>query len=138
MNREFKIPGFKSVFHLDDPIIPDGDFYWHEATHDGQRLPQSKLVAENILALAKRLQPLRDKIGKPFHITSWYRPEPFNSRAGGARFSQHLDGKAVDFYVDGYRGFELAVRFAGWDGGLGTYLHLPDIIHLDIGLNRRW
>jgi len=143
MARTFKLSGFKSTFDLDKPIIPNGSFTWAEALHaqsdDFPRLPKTKQEVENIIALAKRLQPIRDRLGKPIRITSWYRPEPFNSRAGGARYSQHLTGKAVDLAVEGYTGAQLRRLIAPhWRGGIGTYPNIPNIIHLDIGPERSW
>jgi Peptidase M15 len=75
-----------------------GDFTWGHATHDGTRPVHDASHAENIRILATRLNEFQKFVGasKPFRITSWYRPEPWNSRAGGATRSQHLYGKAVD------------------------------------------
>ena len=47
------------------------------------------------------LQPIRDKLNKPMIITSGYRNTKVNFLAGGAFNSQHLEGKAVDFHVNG-------------------------------------
>jgi len=134
----FRLPGYQSNFYLENPIVPGGNFTWGEALHGGERIPRTKEEVENIIALATKLQVARQQINRPFHITSWYRPEPFNSRAGGAKYSQHLTGKAVDLWVDGYSGFELRLLLHWWKGGLGTYSNLPKIIHLDIGAHRRW
>lgn len=54
------------------------------------------------------LQPLRDKIGKPIHITSGYRPEWLNTAVGGAKTSAHLEGRAADIKVYGMSCLELA------------------------------
>ena len=53
----------------------------------------------NLQKLANQLQALRNKIGKPIHITSGYRCEEYNERVGGATRSQHLIGKAADIQV---------------------------------------
>ncbi|NET30776.1 MAG: DUF882 domain-containing protein [Cyanothece sp. SIO1E1] len=137
--KSFKLPGNVSTFYVDQPIIAGGSFTWGEATHGGQRIPRTTGEVSNILALAKQLQRARNQIGRPFNITSWYRPEPYNTRAGGVRNSQHLGGKAVDLWVDGYSGRRLAnALMLWWPGGVGIYAHLPDIIHLDIGGRRTW
>jgi uncharacterized protein YcbK (DUF882 family) len=120
-----------------DIIIPGGNFTWAEATHGGTRRPTPS-HRQNIIALATELQKARKQIGKPFHITSWYRPEPFNSQAGGVSNSQHLTGKAVDFWVDGVPSSSLVVLLHWWPGGMGRYPSMPDILHLDIGPRRRW
>lgn len=125
--------------YLHDPIIKGGNFYWSEALHGGTRLPQNKQTVANIVAVARKVQVFRDKLGVPFEITSWFRPEPWNSRARGARFSTHLSGLAVDVIVAGMSGQKArALIGPTWVGGLGTYRHFPNIIHLDAGPNRRW
>lgn len=123
---------------LASSIISKGSFTWSEATHGGTRLPQEKSHTYNIIRLATMLQPQRNKVGKSFHITSWYRPEPFNSAAGGASNSFHLYGGAVDFWIDGMSKHQMYDYFNPiWDGGLGIYAH-NDIIHLDSGSRARW
>lgn len=52
--------------------------------------------AENVL------QPLRDRIGIPFIITSWYRSPALNKAVGGKPTSAHLSGTAIDFCIKGY------------------------------------
>lgn len=138
--RSFKLPGNQSTFYTDQPILPNGSFTWGEATHGGDRIPKTTAEVSNILALAKELQKARDQIGRPFMITSWYRPEPFNTIAGGVSNSQHLGGRAVDLWVDGYTGRQIANQvMLWWPGGVGTYpgsrIH---IVHLDVGPRRQW
>lgn len=138
--KAITLPGGKGTVYTDQPIIPGGSFTWGEATHGGVRIPQSAEHADNIIALAKTLQKARDQIGKPFRITSWYRPNPWNARAGGARRSQHLAGKGVDIVVEGYSGAQLARELVGWwPGGLGIYPgNRRHILHLDVGPKRKW
>ena len=47
------------------------------------------------------LQPIRDRIGKPFNISSWYRSPALNKAVGGVATSSHLTGMAVDFNIEG-------------------------------------
>ena len=52
------------------------------------------------------LQPLRDKLGAPVHISSGYRCPELNREVGGTPDSQHVRGEASDIYVlqeDGIR-----------------------------------
>jgi hypothetical protein len=42
------------------------------------------------------LQPLRDAIGRPIAINSWFRSEVLNARLGGSKTSDHLTGRAAD------------------------------------------
>ncbi len=138
--KQIKLPGNKGTVFSDQPIIPGGMFTWGQATHAATRIPQTAEHADNIVKIAKQLEKARQQIGKPFRITSWYRPEPFNSRAGGARRSQHLSGGAVDIVVSGYMGRELAAMLISWwPGGLGIYPgNRKHILHLDVGVKRQW
>lgn len=128
----------KTVY-TDQPILPGGGFSWGEATHGGTRIPDLK-AEENIINLAKQLQKVREEFGKPVRVTSWYRPEPFNSRVGGAKQSQHLSGKAVDIVIEGSSGRDIARRvLPWWPGGVGIYPgNRRHICHLDIGPKRNW
>jgi Peptidase M15 len=136
----FKLPGNVSTFSTGQPIIPGGNFSWGEATRNGERIPRSVDQVDSIVALAKLLQRAHDQIGKPFNVTSWYRPEPFNTQAGGVPNSEHLTGSAVDLWVEGYTGRQLAFEFLPWwPGGIGVYAGArADILHLDIGPKRTW
>lgn len=49
-----------------------------------------KLLCENVL------EPIRNEIDVPIHITSGFRSVQINMLIGGAVNSQHIDGKAVD------------------------------------------
>lgn len=120
-----------------------GFFTWGEATHDGTRPISNAEYADNVRRLALELSKFSkylDLKDEQVRVTSWYRPEPHNSRAGGASNSQHLYGKAVDIAVPGMTGLQLAqkaVKF-GWRGGIGVYQKYPHICHLDIGTKRKW
>jgi len=133
------LPGHGTVY-LAQPIIPNGNFNWAEATKNGSRIPRTKAEVDNILALAKPLQQAREQLGRSFRVTSWYRPEPYNSRVGGARRSQHLGGRAADLVVSGMNGRQVARELiAWWPGGVGTYAgNRAHIIHLDVGPRRKW
>ena len=47
------------------------------------------------------LDPLREKTGAPISINSGYRSPPLNARIGGAKNSQHMEGKAADVQSNG-------------------------------------
>ncbi len=57
--------------------------------------------AAEIEKLAMKLDVIREFFGQPIIITSWLRPEKYNRLIGGATFSQHRNGMAVDFSVNG-------------------------------------
>ena len=62
-------------------------------------LPLDDTLMFNAQMLADNLQAVRDFLGKPIEISSWYRPTTINRKAKGSKTSQHLHGEAVDFYV---------------------------------------
>lgn len=135
----FKLPGNNSTFYTDQPIIPNGAFTWGEATKDATRIPETVSIVNNIIALARELQKARNQIGRPFVVNSWYRPPAVNQAVGGVSNSQHLYGKAVDVQVPGYSGRRIAnALMLSWNGGIGIYSAIPDIVHLDIGPKRTW
>ena len=51
-------------------------------------------------ALMLLLQCIREHFGKPLHITSGYRTAAHNAAVGGSKSSQHLLGRAADFWVE--------------------------------------
>jgi hypothetical protein len=69
------------------------------ATRKGftEQFSPSMDVVENLDELCEHiLEPLRKAIGYPIFISSGYRCERLNKSIGGAKNSQHLEGKAVD------------------------------------------
>jgi len=135
----FRLPGSYGTVFTDQPIIPNGNFTWGEATKNGTRIPPTVTITENIIGLARQLQRARDQIGRPFQVNSWYRPPAVNEAVGGASRSQHLFGRAVDIQVSGLSGRQVAnAVFGWWDGGIGIYSTMPSVIHLDTGPRRYW
>ena len=55
------------------------------------------LIDDELVVL---LQCIREHFGKPVHITSGYRTAAHNAAVGGSKSSQHLLGKAADFWVE--------------------------------------
>ena len=55
------------------------------------------LIDEGLVVL---LQCIREHFGKPVHITSGYRTAAHNAAVGGSKSSQHVLGKAADFWVE--------------------------------------
>lgn len=68
----------------------------------------SQAVIENLRKLVVNiLQPLRNHLGKSIRVTSGFRCKRLNGLIGGARNSQHTEGKAADIEVDGMTNEEL-------------------------------
>lgn len=121
--------------YLNQPIIQGGSFTWGEATKNGTRVPTPE-IADNIRRLARELQPIRNAIGRPMHVTSWYRPPAVNAAVGGASRSWHLKGLAVDVKVQGMtpQAFQEWV-IPRWNGGVGEH---HKFTHLDLGKDREF
>lgn len=84
------------------------NFTTNEATHSNKaiQLGIDNSMSESIQKDADWfadtvLQPIREKIGIPFDITSWYRCPKLNKAVGGKSTSAHLSGTAIDFNVRG-------------------------------------
>lgn len=68
----------------------------------------SQAVIENLRKLSINiLQPIRDHLGRSIRVTSGFRCKRLNSLIGGARNSQHTEGKAADIEVEGMTNQEL-------------------------------
>ena len=62
----------------------------------------SQAVIENLRKLCVNvLQPLRNHLGRSIRVTSGFRCKRLNAHIGGARNSQHTEGKSADIEVDG-------------------------------------
>lgn len=73
-----------------------------------EQFTPSENVKENLRKLCVNvLQPLRDKLGKPIHVSSGYRCKRLNKAIGGAVTSQHTEGKAADLQGIGITNKEL-------------------------------
>lgn len=121
---------FKSV---DD--IPEGYWRWpnfapHEVASKGDG---SLIVHEETLDKA---QALRERVGKPLKINSWYRDPEHNAKIGGSKNSTHLKGQALDISLRGHDKWALyeAAKAVGFTG-FGFY---KTFLHVDTGRPRSW
>lgn len=88
------------------------------------------------------LQPLRDRINVPVHVTSGYRSSALNAAVGGSDTSDHAHGQAVDISAPPYTDEQLIaiVREMHLDGeirGLDQCISYTDTGHLHIGWGPR-
>ena len=97
-------------------------------------------------ALVELLERIREHFGKAVTITSAYRTPVHNAAAGGARFSQHLYGRAADIRVQGVSVEDVAAYaeslLPDW-GGVGRYPvkagRATGWVHVDTRANKsRW
>ena len=99
-----------------------------------------------------RWRPLADVLDRvrlaakfPLHVTpsGGYRSPEHNKAIGGAKASQHMQGRAADIVCHGMPAPELhALILRLWEGGalpglsgLGAY---PNFVHVDVGRVRSW
>ena len=64
---------------------------------DGTDVPPE--LVDNVTLLAKNLQIIRQKIGKPLRVISGYRSPAYNKKCGGTKKSQHMQAKAAELRV---------------------------------------
>lgn len=105
---------------------------------DEARTPYpEKWIDTRLLCLCQRLELIRYEFGdKPLTVLSGYRTPEYNRKIGGARASQHIEGRAADIVIAGVPPEELHAKilalYNAGDlriGGLGSY---ETFTHLDI------
>lgn len=101
---------------------------------DGTPVPSE--LFDNVAELARNLQVIRDKVGKPVIINSGYRSPDHNKAIGGKPSSYHLKAMAADIRVVGVTPKELHKTIKNLmdegsikQGGLSQY---PTFVHYDI------
>ncbi len=133
-----ELPGYSQIFYLSEPIIENGNFTWAEATKNGRRIPQSKQIVDSIIALAHKMEEVRNLFGgQPITVTSWYRDPFTNKRVGGASKSTHILGHGIDFNVAGFSPIQVQHKLENvWTGGMG---YGRNFTHLDMrNYKARW
>ena len=136
--KTIKVPGLSKPVALDAPIcLESPHFSWSEATKSGARIPESVEITQNIIRIAKRLEAVRNIFDdRVITVTSWYRPPTINRRVGGALYSKHLEGHAVDIIIDGLDPRDVTRKLSeSWNGGVGDSAAFT---HLDLSDRRRW
>ena len=105
--------------------------------------PTPKNVIDNLRELAQNLQVLRDHLKSSIRINSGYRSPAHNKKIGGAKNSQHVQGRAADIAVAGFTPKKvkhaieaLIAKGAMKQGGIGLY---KAWVHYDTrGSAARW
>lgn len=89
--------------------------------------------------LVAMLGQIERHYGKKPVVTSGFRSQARNRRAGGARRSLHMQCMAADIQVEGVSKWDLAkyLRTVPGRGGVGTYCRTHSV-HIDIGEIRDW
>ena len=115
------------------------------ACHDGTPYPV-EWIESRLKPLLVAAEWIRRECGFPLHVSSGFRTEGYNRRIGGARRSQHVQGRALDL-IPSVRGavamrkalveLEIAAvdaRDAGLITGIGFY---HDFVHIDTRPGRK-
>lgn len=145
-------------YGVNGTVGPALRFNWSETTcTDGTKIPQA--FHKRAVVSGRNLNRLRKIVAKKYkvkfadvsiNVNSWYRSPAYNKSIGGARYSQHVEGRATDITVH-VRGHgkvhprtvaELASSVKAFhDGGIGWYdENHGSFTHLDTRPNgpSRW
>jgi len=101
-----------------------------------------KQIDTHLLDLLSEMS-IKLKPEKPIHVISGYRSPETNAMLrkrgkGAAKNSYHIQGKAVDIRLPGYRTSVLRrTAFKLRKGGVGYYPH-QKFVHIDVGPIRYW
>lgn len=100
--------------------------------YDAARTPYDDEIKKNAIAILMELEKIRKAWDGPIEITSGYRPPAVNSACGGALYSQHLNGHAVDIAPIGgdIHKFQKWLDYR-WEDALG-YGAWKGFVHLDM------
>lgn len=118
-------------------IGPSAHLSWAElGCKDGTLYPQEWRTTRAV-DLATAFEAVREAVGAPIIIGSAYRTPDYNARVGGAKNSQHVQGRALDLYPPkGWtlHSFYTAIRKVALSHtspihGLGRY---PSFVHIDV------
>lgn len=94
-------------YGVNGTVGPAFRFSWSETTcSDGTKIP--KAFRGRAVKSARALNKLRKRVAKRYgvkfsdvsiNVNSWYRSPAFNKQIGGAKYSQHVEGRATDITV---------------------------------------
>jgi len=79
-------------------FTPKDLFYSDTAIeHKINNFPATFQILDNLVYSAQQMEKIREHLGHPIYINSWYRCQELNRLLGSNDTSQHLKGEAVDF-----------------------------------------
>lgn len=130
-------------FSTDEFLVLGGGHSTPGGACQGKNLFPSRNLWGNIAKTAQVLDHLRDRLGKPIAITNAYRGPAYNQCIGGAKSSQHMAFRALDFKVSGMDAPQVATALRWlrdkegfFTGGIGRY---NSFTHIDTrGSNATW
>lgn len=72
------------------------------ATRKGINNQPNPLTLKHMVEASKGMEAIRELLGKPIKVSSWYRSPELNKAIGGAANSAHVDGYAIDFTCESF------------------------------------
>jgi uncharacterized protein YcbK (DUF882 family) len=128
-------------FYRDGAYVPDALAAIQVLLRDyrnGEQHPIDPRLLDYLHDVALRLG-----VDPVFHVISGYRSPQTNAllrerSSGVARYSLHLEGRAIDVRLAGIDCAELADRALGFRRGGVGYYRRSDFVHLDTGAFRTW
>ena len=82
--------------------------------------------------LVELVDDLRANAGKPGHASSGLRCSVWNSLQGGVANSRHMEGKALDFYIEGLSGSQLLAKAQADSRTRYAYIIDGQWVHVDV------
>lgn len=115
-----------SNVHADEKLSPH--FKRSEFNQRRDPLPPEQIKVDP--RLIAKLEQLRALVNRPVVIASGYRSESYNKTIGGAKRSQHMNGKAADIIINGMSPADVAklARRVGFSF-IKVYAHH---VHVDV------
>lgn len=111
---------------------------WTElACHDGTPYPLEWRTTR-LPPLLTAFEWIRDRCGFPICISSAYRTPAYNKAIGGARYSQHCEGCALDLMPCGahqkvkLESLQEAVKDCRGEGLISGIGYYRDFVHIDV------
>lgn len=85
----------------------------HSAKRLGIKNTPNEVQLENMKLIAEKIfEPLREYVGGPIKVSSFFRSKALNVAIGGSKTSQHILGLAID--LDDVYGFKTNAEMFNW------------------------
>lgn len=119
-------------------------FTFYEATNSrtakkyGVKNYPSRGDFKTIKYTADRMEKIRNIVGQPLTINSWYRSPNLNRIIGGSTTSAHRDGLAVDFTIKGNARVAFdRIKRSGYSFDQMIYYKKRNYVHISFRKNKR-
>jgi uncharacterized protein YcbK (DUF882 family) len=115
---------------------PSTNLSWLElGCKDGTPYPEEYIMEGRAFQLALAFEDIRALCGnKPIIIYSAYRTPEWNKKVGGAKLSQHVEGRALDLHHTVMKNDEFyeAINKVAWELGIRGIGRYRNFVHIDI------